>query len=159
MYDKIMIPLDGSKLSETALEHATSLAKSQSSELHLIRVWTRNEPLDSPYPVRRDWRGLPRKVEAYLQDVANGLREHGLQVWCHVLEGKPDDVITAAAKRENIGLIVMTSHGFSGITRWFLGSVAEAVVRHAPCPVMTIGKTYLQGIQEAKETTTPAASA
>lgn len=147
MYNRILVPLDGSNLAEQALDHAVSLASSQSCKLHLLRVWSRHEPMDSPYPVRRNWKGVRKQCEAYLQRVANSLRPSGLEVWSHVLEGTPAEVINEQARSLDIDLIVMTSHGLSGISRWFLGSVAENVVRHAPCPVMTVGKAYLNSLE------------
>ena len=100
------------------------------------------EPQSSvPYEVYIDWQKVKddMKVDAekLLGEITakagiNGMTERVL-VW-----GEPANVITEAAQNENFDLIVMATHGRTGLTRLFLGSVAEKVIRHSPCPVLVM---------------------
>jgi len=94
-----------------------------------------------PYEVYIDWQKVKddMKVDAekLLDEITakagiNGMTERVL-VW-----GEPANVITEAAENENFDLIVMATHGRTGLTRLFLGSVAEKVIRHSPCPVLVM---------------------
>jgi nucleotide-binding universal stress UspA family protein len=143
MYARVVVPLDGSELAEQALTDAEDLARLAMAALHLVRV------VD---PTRLDHFGLDQlvaastlgeKIEeaeraatAYLEDIAARLRERDLTVQSEVRRGAPAAEIVAVANPGD--LIVMLTHGRSGLGRWFLGSVAEAVVRQAPVPVLLV---------------------
>jgi nucleotide-binding universal stress UspA family protein len=146
MYARIVVPLDGSALAEQALPNAEALARDGGVPIRLIRV------VD---PNRLDHFGLDRfvgaiglaeKVEeaqgaatAYLQQRARALREKGFTVEVEVLRGDPARELVAAGQPGD--LIVISTHGRDGAMRWVIGSVAEAVARHATVPVMLVRVT------------------
>ncbi|MCO5183543.1 MAG: universal stress protein [Anaerolineae bacterium] len=140
MFEKILVPLDGSKLAEFALHHACKL---QPRELILLRV-----PV--PQPVQLDvlagysWLPSDDKIDLaraeaadYLRDVVNQMMTP-CPVRTLVSSGDEASVIIDSAESENVDLIVMSTHGYSGLTRWILGSVTERVLRQAPCPVLAV---------------------
>jgi nucleotide-binding universal stress UspA family protein len=143
MYQKIMVPLDGSLLAEQALEPAAQIARRRDGELYLVRAF---EPTVVPPAalgfVDRD--ALRAEERAQIE---NYLEKHKLpDLSCHtvVLEGSGADPLLKFADENDMELIVMTSHGHTGLEHWLFGSVAERVVRYASCPVMTIGRKTLQ---------------
>jgi nucleotide-binding universal stress UspA family protein len=142
MYEKILIPLDGSELAELALPYAEALAGRLGSEVTLIHV---RAPAEDPYhPMHQAY--LQKMVEATKQDIKRFLDKSGKKkikvdsaiVGSSILIGHPAEEIVDYAEKENIGLIVMATHGSSGIKRWALGSVADKVVRVSKCPVLLI---------------------
>ncbi len=142
MYKKILVPLDGSKLAEQAIPYATELCKG-STEVTLFQVV--HLPLNLAAPDVNIATPLPDPQELlqealdYLEGLAGSLREDGINVKTAAVER---DVVAEAivdyAKEHNSDLIVMTTHGRSGLSRLVFGSVAESVLRHAPCPVLLI---------------------
>ena len=142
MYKKILVPLDGSKLAEQAIPYATELCKG-ATEVTLFQVVHLPLPLAAPdvsmaVPLP-DPEELREEALNYLEELAVPLREEGVNVKTDALER---DVVAEAivdyAEQNDIDLIVMTTHGRSGLSRLVFGSVAESVVRHAPCPVLLI---------------------
>lgn len=142
MYGKIIVPLDGSELSEQALAEAKDLSKSSGTPLHVIRVVDTYRTQSLPATgMALDYSMLSELAEeeiedarTYLQTEVEKLRNEGYNVSGDVLHGPIARQICSAAGPDDI--IVMSSHGRTGIKRWFLGSVAEEVMRHAECPVL-----------------------
>jgi nucleotide-binding universal stress UspA family protein len=142
MYKRIIVPLDGSELAEQALQEARELSGRLGSPLHLVRVVDTYRTQSLPATgMALDYSMLAELAEeeiedakTYLEQRVNDLRGEGLTVTGDVLHGPIARQIVAAATPEDV--IVMSSHGRTGIKRWFLGSVAEEVMRHAECPVL-----------------------
>lgn len=144
MYGRIVVPLDGSELAEAALAHAAHLARLTGGELHLLRIVdvTRLERY-GPYGLALEYASQEQVMtteaaaaQEYLTGVSERLRQQGLRVTDEIRSGVVSrELITATGPGD---LIVMASHGRAGVKRWFLGSVAEDVVRHASVPVMLI---------------------
>jgi nucleotide-binding universal stress UspA family protein len=144
MYKKIVAPLDGSEFSECSLDHVTAIAKGcQVNHVVLLKVMephdrytgytgVSQETLDE---MRQKVRG---QSEEYLARVADRLKEKGVKASPVIVEGKPADEIINYASQNQADLIIMSTHGSSGLTRWAFGSVADRVVRHAPVPVLVI---------------------
>ncbi|MBX3172356.1 MAG: universal stress protein [Candidatus Eremiobacteraeota bacterium] len=137
MFFKIVVPLDGSIYSEAALKSASFMARAFNAELKLVTV----EDIPLPiYPGEVDAEmisEIEKDHQAYLNARAHELREEGCCVSTVVLPpGSPADRILDEVKKERADLIVVGSHGRTGLTRMLLGSVAEKLARHAPCPVM-----------------------
>jgi nucleotide-binding universal stress UspA family protein len=132
MYEKIVVPLDGSELAEFALHYATGLAIASRARMTLLHAC----PPDQPE--------AERVHRLYLQHVEDVLRsrledaDEGPTVDSTVLFGHPAEEILSYAERNNVSLIAMTTHGRSGIRRWALGSVAARVARHSPVPVWLV---------------------
>jgi nucleotide-binding universal stress UspA family protein len=148
MINKIMVPLDGSKLAECALLYAEELATRMAiSELVLVSVTERVqgyrtfEDPSEPTEVRLAPEGVG-KMESqairYLNRIGNNLESKGIKVSKEVLLGNPAEELIIFANSGNSDLIVMSSHGRSGPSRWAYGSVADKVTRSVKIPVMLV---------------------
>ncbi len=147
MYNKILVPLDGSNLAEQALPHAIELAQKFNGEIHLIQVIVQYSgaitPYELDYKMTETFREATiREAHEYLhliegQFVAKGIKP----VITKVIEGMVAEGILEYANHHGIQLIVMGTHGRSGIGRWVFGSVAEKVLRVSECPVFLIRAT------------------
>ena len=124
MFDRFLIPLDGSELAEKAAAPAAELARQCSAQIVLVRVCN-------------DQASLAESVD-YLERVSQAAEEEGLSIRCDVYIGEPAARIVQAAYDEKVDLIIMSSHGRTGEARTVFGSVAETVMRLAPCPVMVV---------------------
>ena len=145
MYRKILAPLDGSEFSECSLEHVKTIAQGcQVPEIILARVVEPIHAADmaSYAEAGIDTVNLMRDVEAsartYINRIADNLKKEGLPVKAEVMTGWAGDTIMKYAEDQSVDLIIMSTHGRSGIGRWFMGSVAEKVVRHSHIPVLTV---------------------
>jgi len=138
---RILVPLDGSELAEAALPQAEQFARSMSASLVLVRavvppaILYTGEFVPGDLP---DLEGLEAAANAYLDRTAEPIRERGLQVGVAVGVGVPAEVILNVCRDHGANLIVMTTHGRSGVDRWMFGSVADAVVRHVRLPVLVV---------------------
>ena len=144
MYRRIVVPVDGSDLAERALPQAEALARLAGAPLHLVRV------VDLTGLARYGAIGLHAEATAFqlvlaneetvargdLERTARGLRERGASVTTERRRGDAATEIVGATGPGDV--IVMATHGRGGVTRWFLGSVAEEVVRRAPVPVLLV---------------------
>ncbi len=139
MYKKILVPLDGSKLSEKALVHAHELAKQTTAEIVLLQVVV--------FPTR-DYDVIPMDVavsaeviaetKRYLERVAGDLRRLGTRVTTQVEVGYVADQIIDYAASHEVDLIVMSTHGRTGPARWLIGSVADRVAHGSKVPVFMV---------------------
>ena len=137
MYEKILIPLDGSALAEVALPYAEELAGRLDSEVTLVYV---SELTKDPYQHIHQFY-LDKMVETTNQGAERYPKKserRATSVKSVILVGNPAEEIVDYADKADIGLIVMATHGQSGIKRWFLGSVADKVVRATKRPVALI---------------------
>ena len=143
MYQKVLVPLDGSELAECALAHVRAIATGGHSQVVLFQAI---EPLlilkKLDLGMADRYREAEDKFEAdvkgYLDSVAEPLRQSGIPVETAVVNLTHVDVageILNFAGERGIDLIVMSTHGRSGISRWAFGSVADRVVRHSVVPV------------------------
>lgn len=140
MYRRILVPLDGSKLAEQALPHAVAQAEKYGAETVLLKVLQPlSEPaFSAPAAVRAAEEASARLLRDYLDGVAVRLREQGIAVQVALVEGKPYVEIIRFAEENEIDLIVMSTRGHSGWSRWLLGSVADRVVRGATVPLLLV---------------------
>jgi nucleotide-binding universal stress UspA family protein len=127
--DRILVPLDGSELSEAILPLVGGGEHPWGVEVLLVRTLA----AESPAPSSAEGEAL-----AYLAAQARALEHAGLRVRCEVWYGDPSQTIVNAAVRERVSLIAMTTHGRRGLDRLHFGSVAESVVRKAPVPVLLV---------------------
>lgn len=145
LFKKILVPLDGSKLSENALGPALTLAKAAQAELFLISV-----PIVRHVMVMPEYSGYATMLpEQSLEDSRHDFKEYlahlkesrmpqQMRVSSEVLEGDEASVIVDRALAEQADLIVMATHGRSGLSRWMMGSVTEKVLQQAHCPVLAV---------------------
>lgn len=142
MYKKILIPLDGSEISEHALEHLKGIAMDpRITSIIMLRVAETPVALylGSDHDLEME-AGAKEQAKAdankYLTKIANYLKKKGMNVETVVTDGIPADDILNYATENEVDLIIMSTHGRSGISRWFSGSVAEKVIRHSTVPVL-----------------------
>jgi nucleotide-binding universal stress UspA family protein len=133
----ILLATDGSPASEPASEQAIDLATQVQARLLVVSVLsTASRPSEAPADVAvadsRD--SLTTKAQGIVQRAKAAGADATFLVW----EGDPGEAIVAAADAENADLIIVGSHGRSGVSRFLIGSVSDFVVRHAHCPVMVI---------------------
>ncbi len=141
MYKRILVPLDGSELAEKALDHAEKLAEKFGAEVTLLQIVPFMPIYGAPelvVPFVVDEK-QKEAAEKYLSDLAEGLKKKGLLVAAKVKVGMQVAAeIIDFAKGSGIDLIVMCTHGRSGITRWVLGSVAHKVLTRAETPIFLV---------------------
>jgi universal stress protein A len=141
-FSKILVPIDFTPHSAAAVHRAIDVAGRYDAELLLLYVY---EPADYPLPdgyvvftpeqLDRVTTEIQKRLEAARKDAESaGAR----RVSSRLTQGSPAQVILDLARDERFDLIVMGTHGRTGVGRWVLGSVAEKVVRGAPCPVLTV---------------------
>jgi nucleotide-binding universal stress UspA family protein len=148
MYRRILVPLDGSKLAECALPHAEALAKGCDTEkVILVSVTERLqgyrafEDPSQPLGQRLAPEAFGKKetqAQRYLGRIAKTMEAKGIKVDTEVLLGEPAEEIIICTKHHECDLIVMSSHGRSGVSRWTHGSVADRVSRGSPVPVLMV---------------------
>lgn len=140
MYERILVPLDGSKLAEQAVRHAVVQATQFGAEVVLLMVLgpLPDTPMAGRPAVRMAEEMSAKLAREYLESVAEPIREQEISVWVATVEGKPYVQIIQYAEEHDINLIVMSARGYGGISRWLLGSVADRVVRGARVPVLLI---------------------
>jgi nucleotide-binding universal stress UspA family protein len=139
-----LVPLDGSPLAELALPHAAAVAKQgQSIPTDIVLLRVRVPLFGLATRATSDWlkeqeRAGRQKAKEYLNGVENQLKDTGLNVRSEVLLGSAEDRIVDYAAESPFNVIVMTTHGRSGLSRWAYGSVAQKVLRGASSPVVLI---------------------
>lgn len=140
MFKKILVPLDGSPLSEAVLPYVTDIGcRWEAHEVILFRVIP-PLPLVSEHRVGADEaeEEIEKMAQEYLDKVAEDLRAKGLTVRTQVKYGRVAEEIIEYAREGGIDLIAMSTHGLSGIQRWVYGSVADRVLRGACRPILLI---------------------
>jgi nucleotide-binding universal stress UspA family protein len=140
---KICVPTDFSEHSEYALRYAVTLASQFSAELHLLHIVqdivpTVPEPGLAILPTDEIMRSLEKGAEEGLNNFVPKEWAEQLNIVRVIRHGVPFHEICQYAKQSTIDLLVLATHGRSGLAHFLLGSVAERVVRSAPCPVLTI---------------------
>lgn len=142
MFNRILLPTDGSKAVRPAVEAALNLAKTYNAALHVLFV------VDQPVSVSgtgEGFSGLDNLLDALEEEGRHALdaikdqaEDSDVEVTAAVQRGNPHDDILTYATEHSIDLIVMGTHGRTGVKRALLGSVTEDVVRHAEVPVLTV---------------------
>jgi nucleotide-binding universal stress UspA family protein len=135
MYDKILLPTDGSEESKEAVNHAEELAEKFDAEVHIIYVVDITKQAGEPrVPTQvESMRDLGEDiVDEVENEFENALTETAVKV------GVPHQEINNYVEEENIDLITMGSHGRSGLNRMLLGSVTEKVLRTCSAPILTV---------------------
>jgi nucleotide-binding universal stress UspA family protein len=143
MLRQILCPVDFSSYSEHAMGYAAALAGKFGADLTLLHVVA---PVVAAMPGEVAVQGMlqtsaeeiSQACQERLNRMAGSLVDQGVQVACRVLYGVPYLEIIRFARESEIDLIVLGTHGRTGIAQLLIGSVAERVVRKAPCPVLTV---------------------
>jgi nucleotide-binding universal stress UspA family protein len=136
MFEKILVPLDTSPFAEEVLPTVIELARSFDSEIHLVNICEAHKGPDA---------GV---CQSYLEDkveqINKGLEGKTNKIKADMLTGSPGQKILSLAKEEKAGLIVMSSHGLSGVTLWPLGSTVDKVLRQTRQPLLIIKVKQVQ---------------
>jgi phosphoglycolate phosphatase-like HAD superfamily hydrolase len=137
MFERILVPLDGSARAEMILPQIARILNREDAEILLLRVV--NIPDSAGLVMKTTIRHQEREEgQQYLHDMALRFTEKSSKVHARLAEGWPADVILETAKSEGATMIAMTTHGRSGMARWALGSVAEKVARASDVPVLLL---------------------
>jgi nucleotide-binding universal stress UspA family protein len=142
---KILAPVDFSPASPLSLSYAAELARGFGGTVHVIHAW------EAPVYLRPDLTVWSGEVSATLGDQIRHAAEQAMREFLtkmaldanpaftsEIIQGTPYKTILTAAEQGKFDILVMGTHGRTGLSHALLGSVAEKVVRHAPCPVLTV---------------------
>jgi nucleotide-binding universal stress UspA family protein len=140
---RILHPSDFSRASSAAFNRAVEMAKANRAELTVLHVLPPAVPMyGDGYLSPRQYEEIEASARAHagkqLAALLAKARRSGVRVKGVLLDGQPYERITRAAKSQRADLVVMGTHGRTGLARFFVGSVAERVVATSPCPVMTV---------------------
>lgn len=139
MYRRILVPTDGSEGSNAAVAHAIELASTFDAEVHGLYVVNSGAVPTTDVEAREQlFEEIERRGEAAVDEVASAGAEAGVDVVTSVVSGVPYERILDYVDDEGVDLVVMGTHGRTGLRHTLLGSVAERVVRHADVPVMVV---------------------
>lgn len=141
MFERILIPLDGSPRAEMILSQVARILRREDSEILLLRVIDFPQIFKTMEQARRvDSEKLREeertKAQRYLEELAQRFSDRGARVRGLIAEGDAAEVIVEQAVTHHAGLVALSTHGRTGLSRWFMGSVAEKVVRTSPVPVL-----------------------
>lgn len=143
----ILAPSDFSQHAETAVKSAFELAQQFGATIHLVHVLAEPvsaiapEPMIVSSPPPEFYQESEKSCLEALQNVAADQNQPDVKVQTAALWGSPVESVLEYASRNPIDLIVISTHGRTGLSHVLLGSVAESIVRNAPCPVLTIRDT------------------
>ena len=140
---RILVPTDFSEFSKHSIRYGCELARKFEAELHLLNVVEDIYPIipepGTPVPINGEYlAGLKESSERAIQRIPGDELAQGLTIKREVLSGTPFLEIIRYARKHEIDLIVLGTHGRSGLVHALMGSVAEKIVRKSPCPVLTV---------------------
>lgn len=140
MYKRILLPLDGSVQAKQALPHAIAQAERFGAELVLLEVLAPSPGVHGLEKRSREWVSRYKASQALenLQDAATDAEQRDVPVKVSIAEGHAPTKIVEFAEKNDVDLIVMSTRGRSGLSRWLVGSVADRVVRGAKVPVLLV---------------------
>lgn len=144
MFKHILLPLDGSPLSEHSIPYAAEVARKFGGHIHLLRCMMLPEAtvvgMDVTLPTMyADVQRVEKEhLERYLERISREPELNGLVHSTHIPLGAPGQAILDHSEEFKCDLIVMSSHGRSGLSRFVYGSVSEKVLHHARCPVLVV---------------------
>ena len=125
MYEKILVPLDGSELAEQAIPYVEWLAKKFNSEVIVITVCFAGDPLE-------------RALTEYIEGRVEKIQSLGMKTRSVCIEGEPAASIIDFGGKNDVSLIAISTHGRTGISRWTFGSIAEKVLKGTSVPTMLV---------------------
>ena len=150
MFKHILVPLDGSTLAECAVSYAAAFAKAFDARVTLLRV------LETPYqngcsqPVDPlDWRMCKVETKSYLDRLVSQFQQSGSEAESVLLEGDPAQHIVELVRERGADLVIVSSHGQSGLSRWNHGSVIRKVIARAHTSVMIV-RAYKEIAEESQ---------
>ena len=137
-FESVLLSFDGSEFSRKALVRACELAKLEGSRITAVYVIPRYEEMIEFFATSLIHENLQHDAENIMEKAKTIAREHDVVINTEVASGDEAEEIVATAKRLNSDLIIRATHGWSGINRAIMGSIAERVFINAPCPVLVV---------------------
>ena len=139
MFDPILVPLDGSLLAECVLSHAVAIARAFDAKVVLLRVLDKNQASEKAQLFDLlNWQINKTGAKLYLEKISARLQKSGLQIETAVLEGLVAETITEYAQSHGTKLIILSSHGRSGLSQWGISSITQKIIFSAPTSVLII---------------------
>ncbi len=145
MYEKIMVPLDGSELAECVLPHVEAFIE----EYHVgnitfvrivepIMIFQSGEYPISPEVLKESESASKSSAKEYLDQIVNRFKQEGTELHSEVLLGRVAESLVDFSEKKDFDLILVATHGRSGINRWVRGSVADKILRSSNIPVLMV---------------------
>jgi len=138
LFEKILVPLDGSEQSIWALGKAVQIAKKLGGEITLIHVYSVSPLAITPMQVYKYVEAMAKYGNSILEDGKKKAEAEGAKAQTLLVEGHTVEEILKAAREGNFSLIVIGARGMSKIKELLMGSVSDAVTKHALCPVLVV---------------------
>ncbi|KAA3646026.1 MAG: universal stress protein [Bacteroidetes bacterium] len=139
---KILTPIDFSESSKNTISHVIEIAKRTNAEIHLLHVMSVSSQVFPNLEISEISGSLKERISAELNKIADEMRaDSGLNVSAEIIEGSISSSITGVAAKKKCDIIVMGTHGVSGVQEFFMGSNAYRVVTASTCPVLTVNRT------------------
>jgi nucleotide-binding universal stress UspA family protein len=139
MFDPILVPLDGSLLAECVLPHVVAIARAFDARIILLRVLEKNKANGTAQMFDLlNWQIKKTAAKLYLEKISARLQKSGLRIENAVLEGLVAESITEYALSRGVKLIILSSHGRSGLSQWGISSVTQKIIFSAPTSVLII---------------------
>jgi nucleotide-binding universal stress UspA family protein len=144
MYRRIIVPLDGSKMAECVIPHVETVAKLSKASVELVHVI---EPSELPTrggialsvdDLKQIDEHSKQEAQSYLTEVVRRLKSAGIKSHSKLLTGKAADSLVDYIQENNFDIVIMSTHGRSGISRWFWGSVADKILYSSKIPVLLV---------------------
>jgi nucleotide-binding universal stress UspA family protein len=147
MYNKILLPTDGSKFAEKAAEHAIWIASKSGAAIIVLNVIETSSLVGLPAEdlivrikemLKEEGRRSLERISEMVTEEEKELKIEDIKVTLKTEEGSPAEAILKTVEKEDVDLVVMGTSGKHGLDRFLLGSVTEKVVRSAKCPVLAV---------------------
>jgi nucleotide-binding universal stress UspA family protein len=137
MFDPILVPLDGSPLAECVLPHAVAMSRAFDAKIVLLHVLEKNRTGASAQLFDLlNWQINKTEAKLYLERIGDRLRKSDLRTEAIVLEGPVAESITEFAQSQGMKLVILSSHGQSGLKKWGISSVTHKIILSAPTSVL-----------------------
>jgi len=148
VFDRVLVPLDGSPLAECVLPHVVAVASTFSAQVTLLHVLERGESAGRSAPIDPlAWHISKAEARAYLDDVAARLREAGVRLETELLEGRAAHTVVEFATSQDASLVMLSSHGRSGLSGWNVSSVAQQIILRVRRSVMIV-RAYQPAVEQ-----------
>jgi nucleotide-binding universal stress UspA family protein len=139
MFDPVLVPLDGSLLAECALPHAIAIARAFDARIVLLRVLDKNQASEKTQLFDLvNWQIYKTGARLYLEKTGARLQKAGLRIEIALQEGLVAESITEFSQSQGMKLIILSSHGRSGLSQWGISSVTQKIIFSAPTSVLLI---------------------
>lgn len=151
MFNHILVPLDRSSLAECVFPHVVTMAQTFDAKVTLLSVMDPNDQSEMKPVDPLDWRIRKAETETYLDKWVDRLQQTGIEVRETIREGNAAECITKFARTEAVDLVIMSSHGRSGLSEWTISSVISKVLLRANLSMLIVRAYQTAAETEAKE--------